>query len=498
MPATQFFPSPNPKGTTLDGVTIDATTRDYTNNGNIINSTIKVGIDAYNPTLHALTNNGKIDNTSINFEGSLRNSGTISNSKLIADERMGEIINLESGFIDGSSSLEYNGMNSVFSNRGQITNLQVLVSNVSSPNIPKPKNESTGIILGSEWSMEAYSVFQNDGTFGDFDNGEVTIIVGEQVPDSSAWFINHGTMNFRFNANWRCIAGKIDNYGSIYLGNPEETQSERSFAALEIGHETGYTSTLNNYKSGSIVNSNYTVEIHLGSTITNNGSFLNNKQGELAINGTFDNSQNPQAEKGLINYGTVLGKGNIKGSWIDHGVLQPGNSSGGMLVDGNYYKEDGIKEIELGGDDDKNRCRLHTEHDFIDVTGDLIINGGSLDVSLINDFKLQIGQEFIISKVDGEVTGTYSGLVEGALVGKFDSIYGLGSQQDLYITYKAGDGNDIGLYTTNSSLAPSPSPDQEPVVPTPTPNPESFQTADGITQFTDADDVLTNKSDIKY
>ena len=43
---------------------------------------------------------------------------------------------------------------------------------------------------------------------------------------------------------------------------------------------------------------------------------------------------------------------------------------------------------------------------------------------------------------------------------------------------------------------PSPSPDQESVVPTP--NPESFQTDDGYTQFTDADDVLTNQSDIKY
>ena len=52
------------------------------------------------------------------------------------------------------------------------------------------------------------------------------------------------------------------------------------------------------------------------------------------------------------------------------------------------------------------------------------------------------------------------------------------------------------FYTTTSSLAPSPSPDQEPVIPAP--KPESIQTDDGFTQFTDADDVLTNQSDIKY
>jgi hypothetical protein len=107
--------------------------------------------------------------------------------------------------------------------------------------------------------------------------------------------------------------------------------------------------------------------------------------------------------------------------------------------------DDGIKEIELGGSANYDFHRIDTEHDFIEVTGDLIINGGTLEVSLIDDFKLQRGQEFIIAKVDGELIGQYDGLSEGALVGHFDSIYG--NKIGLNITYTAGNGNDIALYT---------------------------------------------------
>ena len=64
-----------------------------------------------------------------------------------------------------------------------------------------------------------------------------------------------------------------------------------------------------------------------------------------------------------------------------------------MLVDGDLTLQDGsIKSIELSGDSDQARNRVDTDHDFIDITGDLIIEGGELCVSMIDDFKLRRGQ----------------------------------------------------------------------------------------------------------
>ena len=127
-------------------------------------------------------------------------------------------------------------------------------------------------------------------------------------------------------------------------------------------------------------------------------------------------------------------------------IFNSGNSTGGHKIIGNFdHLTGGIKQIELGGTENFDFNRIETEHDFTEITGDLIVNGGKLEVSLIDDFKLQRGQEFIIAKVDGELIGEYDGLSEGASIGHFDSIYG--NKIGLNITYTAGNGNDIALYT---------------------------------------------------
>lgn len=129
----------------------------------------------------------------------------------------------------------------------------------------------------------------------------------------------------------------------------------------------------------------------------------------------------------------------------------PGSSAGGININGSLiFSEDSSKIIELGGDLDGGRDPSDTEYDYIDVTGDLIINGGTLEVSLINCFQLELDQEFIIAKVDGELTGQYDGLKEGSKVGMFDSVYGSNFEMPLFITYAGGDGNDIALYTQDT------------------------------------------------
>ena len=321
-----------------------------------------------------------------------------------------------------------------------------------------------GGILRNQGSLNVYSKLVNQEGGSCINNSNMSFD-GDDRPD--AQFLNSGKFNnfFALDLDQSVITNKAS--GVVNNGVSPQAGGAPTKATITLTD-----STFNNF--GKVEN--------YGSLMGDGYIYIDNID-----NATWTNYAGSQIGGNLTIEGIMRGTANYT----------PGSSAGGININGSLvFSEDSSKIIELGGDFDGGRNPSDTEYDYIDVTGNLDNRGGTLEVSLIDGFTLRRNQEFIISKVDGEVTGTYRGLVEGALVGKFDSIYGPGIQENLYITYKAGDGNDIGLYTTNSSLAPSPSPDQEPVVPAP--NPESTQTEDGFTQFTDADDVLTNKSDIKY
>jgi T5SS/PEP-CTERM-associated repeat protein len=85
------------------------------------------------------------------------------------------------------------------------------------------------------------------------------------------------------------------------------------------------------------------------------------------------------------------------------------------------------------------------QYDSLHIAGDLALDG-TLDVALLNAFQPQRGQQFLIADVDGALTGRFTGLTQGARVGTFGGA-------DLFISYTAGDGNDVALAT-----APVPEP----------------------------------------
>jgi hypothetical protein len=88
--------------------------------------------------------------------------------------------------------------------------------------------------------------------------------------------------------------------------------------------------------------------------------------------------------------------------------------------------------IELGG-------TLDGQFDQLNILGDAHL-GGALAVSLIDGFALGQDQQFLIADIAGTRSGQFAGLGEGGLVGEF-------SGTDLFITYAAGDGNDVALFT---------------------------------------------------
>lgn len=97
-----------------------------------------------------------------------------------------------------------------------------------------------------------------------------------------------------------------------------------------------------------------------------------------------------------------------------------------------FFGSSNTLEIELAG-------LALGEFDRLEILEDLDIDG-ELEVTLIDGFELGLNQQFEILDVTGTTTGQFNGLSEGDLVDNFGGI-------DLFISYTAGDGNDISLYT---------------------------------------------------
>ncbi len=115
----------------------------------------------------------------------------------------------------------------------------------------------------------------------------------------------------------------------------------------------------------------------------------------------------------------------------DGGIIAPGESAGVTEITGSLTVNDGSLAIELGV----------AEHDQLIVAGNFLI-GGTLDVALLDGLSLDAGISFEIIDVGGELSGQFDGLNEGALVGNFG--------MNLFITYAAGDGNDVALFTLSA------------------------------------------------
>ncbi len=136
--------------------------------------------------------------------------------------------------------------------------------------------------------------------------------------------------------------------------------------------------------------------------------------------------------------GTLTGNGQINGNTEILGELAPGNSAGHLSFQGNLVMEaDSLTRIELGG-------TSPNDFDAFTVTNNLTL-AGDLMVELIDGHTLGPDDEYIIGNVFEVRTGEFNGLGEGDLVGSFDGT-------DLFITYAAGTGNDIALFTQVSDI----------------------------------------------
>lgn len=265
-----------------------------------------------------------------------------------------------------------------------------------------------------------------------FTNGQDT----QNNTNNGAWFTNEGTLHNMTDAvitNY----GRLDNTGRIFNN---QTGSEIIIEDKGSLYNTGTV-----WSEGTIqINSGGRLFNAFGATLsllddwgaggpsgTAVGALLLEQGGRFTNNGNFYGD--------TTNSGTLGGDGQINGNVVDNGTVAAGNSAGVLTILGDYTKVDGNKHVELGGLFNGGGDKSLTEHDWLHVTGNVEL-AGQLDVELINGFELHRGNSFTFLQVDGTLTGEFDDLGEGDLVGNFGG-------QDLFITYGAGDGNDVGLFT---------------------------------------------------
>ena len=134
-------------------------------------------------------------------------------------------------------------------------------------------------------------------------------------------------------------------------------------------------------------------------------------------------------------FGEFSGTGGFTGGGdvFAFGDLRPGASPASVLYDGNLFLGNSTDTfIELAGLD-------LGDFDQMVVTGDLSLSG-DLFVDLIDGHTLGLNQSYLIGDIGGDLFGQFNGLDEGDLVGTFGG-------KGLFISYAAGGGNGIALFT---------------------------------------------------
>jgi hypothetical protein len=117
----------------------------------------------------------------------------------------------------------------------------------------------------------------------------------------------------------------------------------------------------------------------------------------------------------------VGGTGTIQGNVTNNGTVAPGNSPGAITISGAFAEGSGaLLKIEIAGK------KPADEFDTLTVTGAATL-GGTLDLSLLDGFVPQAGDQFAIISAQS-LTGTFANVTGGHIPlsgggGQFDVLY---------------------------------------------------------------------------
>ena len=335
-------------------------------------------------------NSGQFQSFAVGFDAVVNNSGIFLNEPLTTNQNDANNLFISDG-LNNAGLLDNNGA-VVLGSSAVLVNDNMIVNRQFTDDVFGGKQTITGL-------LENFGEFENNGTFcndGFFDNAE--LFVNNGVIDSDRFVVS-------------CIHNRrnsvLRNFGEIVL-SADGIENEGSFENLGI--------LTNN-----------------GNVVTSGGEFMNS--------------------------GTVRGNVRIEGDLTDNGVFSPGNPLSSLgnpfnnlfrltsiaFIQGDYSKTAGTISIELGGTFEGSLSNFNaSEFDRLIVTGDTDLSG-NLNISLVPNYQLTKNAEFLILETVSNFSGHFDGLDEGAVVSSFGGI-------DLFITYTAGNGNDIALYTEQAEI----------------------------------------------
>lgn len=284
---------------------------------------------------------------------------------------------------------------------------------------------NNGININQSGDLVGYGDVLGEIQLEGFQQGDsrLTVTAGETLRTS-------GIRNFD---------GRITNLGTLDAGS---TTIENGFDGRYLGeNSTIRAGLLINEGTFNLTNGRNFVDANLenrgGLNISGGASVI--FMGQIFNTGVIHTAAGSTSTllAGLTGSGLFEGEGDV----LILAEFFPGNSPGLVSFASDLaLGTDATTRIEIGGTLRSTVTQPSSvdRYDAFDVGGTLTLGGG-LQVALLDGFDIESDQEFIIADVDDSLVGQFNGLDEGALVGNFGGT-------ELFISYVAGDGNDVSLF----------------------------------------------------
>jgi T5SS/PEP-CTERM-associated repeat protein len=338
---------------------------------------------------------------------------------------------LEFGKIDVDSYSRINGSSGELAGNLELEGVNTVSSFVKTGlDTSEVVAENKGILYGSGFA---------GGSLANLVTGELRTLSSDFVRFAGTGNTNAGKINnfggFTEFANdlTNQSGGEINNFGGVI-----SFDSLINSAGGEINGRGQFIANSSWINQGEMRFSNGTADILGNMDILAGGVIITSGDGTTTF---YDDVVHNGAEirtaegSNSVFFGDLSGAGAFTGAGdvLIEGGYSPGNSPGVINFDGTLrLGANSLTEIEIGG-------TSYAEFDRLEIGGDFYIEG-MLSALVWDNYQLGFNEEFIFADVQGDVFGQFQNFGEGDLVGNFNGV-------DLFISYGAGDGNDVAFFS---------------------------------------------------
>jgi T5SS/PEP-CTERM-associated repeat protein len=251
---------------------------------------------------------------------------------------------------------------------------------------------------------------------------------GSRLDDAGVVVNAGGSFELREGAQWTGVANVLEvKGGQATINQATAKLTDVSVEGLFEGKSLVSSGQLTISNGGSLdaTGGNLTVGDGGRLTITGSGSRLFGF-GSMEVNGLLTVNFGSSLEGdtlALRNNSALQGTGSVKvnNKFTAEGQIKPGNSPGLLRIEGNLELTDTAELVlEVAG------TTAGTEYDVLQVTGNLTLGGGRVNLAFIDGFAPRQGQQFVLLDVGGTFQNSASISVTGLEAGwLFDTAFDL-------------------------------------------------------------------------